>query len=172
MLLSFTGEYPQKVDGKGRMSIPAGFRRVLEANDPDWAEGLPAKLYINYGAHLKQNLRIYSVKAMMKIDAQIQELDEGSELQILLNRLYLGQSEELSIDKDGRIVMPIRHREKLGMTEGEVTFMGLGNYFEVWKAETYSSAVTASLDALVERLAGGADPLSLIAKQKKTEGGA
>ena len=33
VVLSFTGEHTQKVDGKGRMSIPADFRRVLEDGD-------------------------------------------------------------------------------------------------------------------------------------------
>ncbi len=162
MLQSFTGEFTQKVDGKGRMSVPASFRRVLEANDPDWADGLPVKLYINYGAHLTQNLRVYSVNALNKIAARIATLPEGSELQIRLNRLYLGQSEELSVDKDGRLVMPIKRREKLGLVEGEITLMGLGPYFEVWKASDFDAHVTDDTAQWLAENAQGVDPLSLI----------
>ena len=32
---AFRGEFTQRVDGKARVSIPAAFRRVLEAGDPD-----------------------------------------------------------------------------------------------------------------------------------------
>ena len=46
MVLSFTGEHTQKVDGKGRMSIPADFRRVLEAGDPEWTTGLSPRMYL------------------------------------------------------------------------------------------------------------------------------
>ncbi|MDG1769388.1 MAG: MraZ N-terminal domain containing protein, partial [Yoonia sp.] len=56
MVLSFTGEHIQKVDGKGRMSIPADFRRVLESQDPDWTDGLNPRMYLLYGDHLKKEL--------------------------------------------------------------------------------------------------------------------
>ena len=45
----FRGESIHKVDGKGRVSIPAAFRRVLEENDPDYALGLNPNLIIVYG---------------------------------------------------------------------------------------------------------------------------
>jgi len=162
MLQRFAGEFNQKVDAKGRMSVPAPFRRVLEANDPDWTDGLPVRLWLNYGAHLKQNLRIYSVAALSKIADRIDTLPEGSELQIRLNRLYLGQSEELTVDKDGRLVMPAKRREKLGLLEGETTLMGLGPYFEVWKSEVYDATVVNDTDAWLAENAAGVDPLSLI----------
>ena len=57
MVLSFTGEHTQKVDGKGRMSIPADFRRVLESQDPDWTDGLTPRMYLLYGEHLKKELQ-------------------------------------------------------------------------------------------------------------------
>ena len=36
----FRGEAENKVDNKGRVSIPAAFRRILEEGDPDWSSGL------------------------------------------------------------------------------------------------------------------------------------
>ena len=37
----FRGESHHKVDAKGRVSIPASFRRVLEAGDPNWQSDAP-----------------------------------------------------------------------------------------------------------------------------------
>ena len=41
---AFRGEFTQKVDGKARVSIPAAFRRVLEAGDPDAIAAFAAHL--------------------------------------------------------------------------------------------------------------------------------
>lgn len=47
----FRGESVHKVDSKGRVSIPANFRRVLEDNDPRWTAGGNPELVIVYGDH-------------------------------------------------------------------------------------------------------------------------
>ena len=49
MTRRFRGESIHKVDGKGRGSIPAAFRRVLEEFDPEWTLGLNPNLIIVYG---------------------------------------------------------------------------------------------------------------------------
>ena len=46
MARRFRGESLHKVDGKGRVSIPALFRRVIEVCDPNWHEKLPPELVI------------------------------------------------------------------------------------------------------------------------------
>ena len=40
----FRGEGLNKVDSKGRVSIPALFRRVIESCDPGWTDGLQPEL--------------------------------------------------------------------------------------------------------------------------------
>ena len=47
----FTGTYQSKVDRKGRMSIPAKFRRVIEEGDPEWSSGKPMTAKILYRVH-------------------------------------------------------------------------------------------------------------------------
>lgn len=158
MLLSFSGHYPQKVDAKGRMSVPAALRRVVEAKDPDWAEGLPSKVYINYGKHLRDHLRVYSVEAMMRIAGKIDAMEDGSRDQRNMRRVYLGQSEEANVDKDGRLVLSMKLREKLGLTDGELTLMGMGDHFEIWKAENYES-IDDDLDDWLSEIGEDTDPL-------------
>jgi len=79
-----------------------------------------------------------------------------------LSRLILGQSIRLVVDKDGRIVMPIRQRQKLGLTEGEVYFSGVGDHFEIWKADTFSASVGKGLTDWLADQPDGFDPLSLL----------
>ena len=162
MVQSFTGTHTQKVDAKGRMSIPADFRRVLEAGDPDWAPGLFPRMYLLYGDHLKNQLQGYSVDEFNTLAAQIKALPRGSERKQKLSRLIIGQSIKLDVDKDGRTVMPIKQRQKLGLTEGELSFCGLGEYFEIWKADVFSDKVSDDLTGWLDTQEDGFDPLVLL----------
>ena len=162
VVLSFTGEHTQKVDRKGRMSIPADFRRVLEAGDPNWTDGLNPRLYLLYGDHLKHQLHGYSVTEFQDVVAQINALPRGSDAKKKLSRLIIGQSICLEIDKDGRTVMPINQRRKLGLEEGELTFSGLGDHFEIWKAETFAVEVSDEITGWLAEQGDGFDPLSLL----------
>ena len=162
MVLSFTGTHTQKVDAKGRMSIPADFRRVLESGDPDWTTGLSPRMYLLYGDHLKNELHGYTVDEFNAVVEQINAMPRGSADKKKLSRLIIGQSIKLDVDKDGRTVMPIKQRQKLGLTDGELTFSGLGDHFEIWKAETFSKEVADDLSGWLAEQGDGYDPLILL----------
>ncbi len=162
MVLSFTGEHTQKVDGKGRMSIPADFRRVLEAGDPEWNPGQSPRMYLLYGDHLKNQVHGYTVDEFNAVVATITALPRGSDRKKKLSRYFIGQSIKLDVDKDGRTVMPIRQRQKLGLKDGDLFFQGMGDYFEIWKAETHRAEVGDEDDAWLEEQGDGFDVLSLL----------
>ena len=63
MVRRFRGEGHHKVDGKGRVSIPAHFRRVLEAGDPSWSEGKAPEFVIVYGDHRRNFLECFTIDA-------------------------------------------------------------------------------------------------------------
>ena len=67
----FRGESHHKVDAKGRVSIPASFRRVIEAADPNWTDGLNPELVIVYGDHRRNYLECYTMEAIDEVDAKI-----------------------------------------------------------------------------------------------------
>lgn len=159
---NFTGEHTQKVDSKGRMSIPADFRRVLELGDPAWAPGLTPRMYLLYGDHLTQQLHGYTVAEFTAVVAQINALPRGSERKQILSRLIIGQSIRLDVDKDGRTVMPIKQRQKLGITEGELTFSGLGDHFEIWRSDRFDTDVAQTIAAYLADKPSGFDPLVML----------
>ena len=163
---SFTGEYPQRIDGKGRMSIPSDFRRVLEANDPAWTDGLNPSLHLLYGEHLTDRPEAFTVAAFDEIAQRIMALRptnaDEAQRKVMSQRLILGQSVRLEVDRDGRIVMPLRQRQKLGLTEGEVVFSGAGDHFEIWAARTYEENVAAETRAFLEQQGENFDPMTLV----------
>lgn len=158
----FRGEYVQKLDGKGRMSVPAEFRRALEQGDPDWTDGLNPRLVVLYGDHLKDSLHVYTLSEFAKIEAGILALPRGSENRRQLSRLILGQSLSTEVDKDGRVIIPIRQRNKIGLEEGEVYFSGAGDHFEIWRAETFSETEGKSTSAWLSGKPDNFDPLILL----------
>ena len=161
MGLSFRGEFNQKVDGKGRMSIPADFRRVLELGDPAYSKDKLPRMVVLYGPHLKNCLHAYTIEAMAEIEAGIQNLPRGSDARKKASRLILGKSWETEVDRDGRIVLPKERREQIGLAE-EAVMVAMGDYFEIWNADTFRAEEAAEIDSFLSDMPDDFDPLSLI----------
>ncbi len=159
MARRFRGESQHKVDTKGRVSIPALFRRVLEAGDPDWKEGLRPQLVIVYGDHRRKYLECYTVEAIDEVDAKIGKLPRGSNKRRMLERLMHGQSYPTEVDGDGRLVLPQKLREKIGL-EDEAFFIASGDTFQIWKPETYETEELAKTEEVLDALPDDFDPLT------------
>lgn len=161
MVLSFRGEFNQKVDGKGRMSIPADFRAVLTDGDPRCPEIPNPRMVVLHGPHLKNCLHAYTIDAMAEIEAGIRKLPRGSAERKRASRMILGKSWDTEVDKDGRIVLPQRLRQQIGLST-ESVMVAMGDYFEIWNADTYDVIENAETDAWLAELPDDFDPLSLI----------
>ncbi|MEM7073456.1 MAG: division/cell wall cluster transcriptional repressor MraZ [Pseudomonadota bacterium] len=161
VVLSFRGEFNQKVDGKGRMSIPADFRAVLADGDPRCPENSLPRLVVLHGPHLKNCLQAYTIDAMAEIEEGIRNLPRGSTARKQASRMILGKSWDTEVDKDGRIVLPQRLRQQIGL-DREAVMVAMGDYFEIWNAATYADQEAAETDAWLEDLPDDFDPLSLI----------
>ncbi len=157
----FRGEFHQKVDGKGRVSIPATFRRVLESADPDWTEGLRPRFVIVYGDHRRNFLECYSMDAMDEVDARITKMPRGTVERRLLERLMYSQSHQTEVDEDGRIVLPQKLRDKIGLGP-EAYFVAAADTFQIWKPETFEADEMAKTEAYLDELPEGVDILSLL----------
>lgn len=137
----FRGEYTFKVDAKGRMSIPASFRRVIQAGDPDYAEGLRPQFVVVYGDATQQNLECYTIQEIEKLEERIDRLP-NSELKRQLVRRYISLSVPGEIDPDGRLVLPLEQRNKIGL-EKEAKFVGTLATFQIWEPKTYEATFGA-----------------------------
>ncbi len=142
----FRGESRNKVDSKGRMSIPAKFRRVLEAGDPEWKSGANPNLVIVYGGKTRDFLECFTVEAMNDVVGRIMKMPRGSKKRLALSNLYLTLSIDASVDDTGRIVLPKEQRDKIGLADMAV-FAGKGDTFEIWNPETYEATQAEALEA-------------------------
>ena len=164
MVRRFRGESRHKVDSKGRVSIPASFRRVLEEGDPNWTEGLNPELVIVYGDHRRDYLECYTIEAINEVDDKIDALPRGSMERKMLQRLFHGQSYPTNVDETGRLVLPAKLRSKIGLA-GEAFFIAAGDTFQIWKPETYE-AEEARTEEWLDELPGDFDPLILLDREK------
>ncbi|WP_137702195.1 division/cell wall cluster transcriptional repressor MraZ [Marimonas lutisalis] len=165
MTRRFRGESHHKVDAKGRVSIPASFRRVLEAGDPEWTDGLNPNLVIVYGDHRRHYLECYTMEAIEEVDAQIAALPRGSMERKMLQRLFHGQSFPTNVDETGRLVLPAKLRQKIGL-EGEAFFIAAGDTFQIWKPETYEEEELAKTEEWLDELPEDFDPLIYLDKAR------
>ena len=157
----FRGESHHKVDAKGRVSIPASFRRVLEASDPNWREGDNPELVIVYGDHRRNFLECYTIEAIDEVDQKIARLPRGSKERKLLQRLFQGQSLPTSVDETGRLVLSQKLRDKIGI-EKEAFFIAAGDTFQIWNPETYEAEELAATEEFLDDLPDDFDPLSYL----------
>ncbi|WP_212523587.1 division/cell wall cluster transcriptional repressor MraZ [Actibacterium sp. MT2.3-13A] len=150
MARRFRGEYTFKVDGKGRVSIPALFRRVLEAGDDAWVDGKRPELVIVYGDRTQNYLEVYTMRAIGALEDKIARLPSGA-LKRKLTKRISGLSHQTEVDPDGRLVIPQRLREKIGLDK-EAYFIATGDTFQVWNPDTYAEIEAEEDEALGDDL--------------------
>ena len=189
----FRGSFDQKIDAKGRVSIPAAFRKIAELCDPEFVpagksadksvdkaadkaadkptgtapdtKGSPASLVVVFGDEGRAFLECYSVQGMTEVDALIAAKPIESDDRVILEELSYSIATTVEIDVDGRIVMPQFLRERLNF-DGEARFVGLGDRFEIWTPAAYTAAKSAPRQELARKYGPNFNPRSLLQNQR------
>jgi MraZ protein len=166
MAEAFRGEFYQKVDAKARVSIPAAFRAVLNADDPQKGEKGGARLYMVYGGKARNFVECYSKQGADQLAADIEAMEMGSPERVRAERDLISRSVLVEVDSDGRIVLPPRVREKIGFAadvpgDAEAAFAGFTNRFRLYRKEVYEAELAAEEDDDI-------DPLTLVGRHKRT----
>ncbi len=160
MLRRFRGESVHKVDQKGRVSVPAPFRRVLEEGDPDWSDGQNPTLVLIYSGQGGKCLEGYTIEGIARLDEKVSRLPTFSKARKALERWLNTQSVYAQVDENGRIVLPARLREMIGV-DAEALFAGMGDRFQIWTPEAYAEDM-AGMDDWRAGLAEGEDPFAVL----------
>ena len=160
MIRRFRGESLHKVDIKGRVSVPAPFRRVLEDGDPEFKIGNNPNFVIVYGGVKTPCLEAYTIKSISAVDQLISKLPRFSREREILERFINTQSLYIQLDENGRIVLPPKLKSLVGI-EGEAIFAGMGEKFQMWEPKTYESELQL-LQNDFSKLTGNANPFYLI----------
>ena len=118
------------VDKKGRVSIPAAFRTLLEKRKETQLYTLQSIDMPTIDAGGTDLLIAYE-KRMADLDPLTSEYDD-------LSFYYHGDSAWMKIDGDGRIVLSDALREHTGIAD-QVAFVGRGIFFQMWEPEKFTT---------------------------------
>lgn len=129
----FVSTFVNKIDAKGRVSIPAPFRTVLERDGYRGAGSAGVYCYPSLDAPA---LDAGGERLAQKIDGLLAGLPDYSDERDELSVALYGDVQVLSVDGDGRIILPEQLRAHAGL-DTKVTFVGLGEKFQMWEPQRF-----------------------------------
>jgi MraZ protein len=149
----FVSTFTNKIDAKGRVSIPAPFRTVLSADS--YAGGGASGIYC-YPSLDAPALDCGGERLAQKIDGLLASLPDYSDERDELSVALYGDVQVLSLDGDGRIILPEGLRAHAHL-DALVTFVGLGQKFQMWEPARFEARRKAARDKVQEhrKLLGG-----------------
>ncbi|RME87055.1 MAG: division/cell wall cluster transcriptional repressor MraZ [Anaerolineae bacterium] len=128
----FLGQYRHSLDEKGRLTIPARFRELL-------VDGA----FITQG--FDRCLMVMTTEYFRQVYERINAMNLADPTARLLRRLILSNAYPVETDKVGRILVPQRLREVVGL-DSEAVIAGQGEYFEIWSPPSWDEQMAQIQD--------------------------
>ncbi len=152
----FLSSFQNKIDKKGRVSVPAPFRAVLATQ--------PFQGIIAYASFVNPCIEACGMERLTKISQRIEELDPFSEERDAFATTILGGSVQLTFDGEGRILLPELLLSVASLTENAM-FVGKGETFEIWEPKSFAEyASQARQKALSSRTRLRGDSAGVVGK--------
>jgi MraZ protein len=138
----FLSRFDNKVDRKGRVSVPAPFRAALSQQA---FQGV-----VVYPSPVHPALEGCGRDRIEQIAASIDSFNPYSEEGGALAAAILTRSAELAFDGEGRIVLPEPLMQFAGLSEF-ATFAGRGAVFHIWSPQAYAAYEREALERAREQ---------------------
>jgi MraZ protein len=123
----FRGRYEHTIDAKGRTSVPARYRDVLDSI---------GERRIVVTSALDPCLVAYTPAEWSAFEEKLAKLPQFDRAVQKLKRIYVSGAVECEIDDSGRILIPPTLRTYAGL-EKDVLWAGSGKYAELWDKESW-----------------------------------
>jgi MraZ protein len=126
----FLGTHQNRLDAKGRVSVPASFRSALRLLAGEEA-GACGQVVLR-PSHKQPCIEAWPASIFQQLATPLERLDLFSEAHDDLAAALYADAYPVEADKDGRIVLPEPLVGHAGLTDS-VVFMGLGRIFQIWE---------------------------------------
>jgi MraZ protein len=127
-MILFLSTTINKVDKKGRVSVPAAFRASLK-NESD---------IVVFPALQHPALEACSLQHLDILSRALEALHLSPETYDLIETTIFGGAHQLPIDNDGRVILP-ESLISAAQIEGEAAFVGRRRTFQIWNPQSYSA---------------------------------
>lgn len=149
--MQFLGSIDAKIDAKMRVFVPANFRKVLQAE---------AQSVLVLRKDIFQDcLVLYPLEVWNNEVQRLRErLSRWDKSQQQLFRQFVVDVERLEIDSSGRILIPKRYLQMIGVMS-EIQFLGVDNTIEIWGKNQLTETLVAPEDfgTEIQRIMNGED---------------
>lgn len=129
----FLSTYVNKVDKKGRISVPATFRATLV--------GQSFQGVVLFKATNHPCLEGFDFATMEELSQRLDHFDLFSDQQDDLATAIFAESVQCPFDGEGRINIPQHLLDYAGINDG-AAFVGLGRKFQIWDVEKFEARKT------------------------------
>lgn len=139
----FIGEYKHLLDEKGRVAVPAKFRKSFKSG-----------AIVSRG--LDHCLFVFEKKEWNAFIEKIKSLSIYRANSRAFNRMILAGAMEVDLDSQGRVLLPDYLREYAGLKK-QTVIAGLHNRLEIWDEDSwkkYKDKTEASFEDIAENLEG------------------
>jgi MraZ protein len=123
----FLSTFVNKVDRKGRVSVPATFRAALA--------GQTFNGIVAFRSFKLPTVEGSGIDRLEEMSARLDGLEQFSEEYDNLASIF-ADTQQLPFDGEGRIVLPESLVEHAGIGEA-AAFVGLGRTFQIWEPEAF-----------------------------------
>ncbi len=120
----FIGTFENKVDRKGRVSVPAQFRQFLAGQS---FQGIVA-----FRSYRVAAVEACGIDFMERLNDGMATMDLFSDAHDDLAATIFADSQQLPFDGDGRIILPAQLVAHAGIAE-RAAFVGKGPIFQIWE---------------------------------------
>ena len=126
----FISTYENKLDKKGRVSVPASYRSHLSA--------LGYSGVICYPSFTNSSIEFCPQDRLQKIIDTIDTLNPFEENRDIFSTSILANSFQLNFDSEGRVMIPDKFLTHSGIKE-KVLFVGQGKTFQMWEPSEFKN---------------------------------
>ena len=128
--MRFLGNIEAKTDAKGRVFLPASFRKVLQQGDED-------VLVLRRDVHTRC-LVLYPLSVWnYRMDILLQHVNPFDDESQMVLREYVSAATEVTLDGNGRLLIPRNYLEAAEIVQ-TVRFIGMNDTIEIWAGEKAS----------------------------------
>ena len=127
----YLGKYQHQIDEKGRLSLPASYRRE---------KGEQTLVLVHV---FPDNLTLFPEDTWAEVEARLGEAMRGSASARAWALGVTSNANEVTPDKQGRILVPQRMQDAVGI-KGATLVVGALNKVELWDPERFEATTRAA----------------------------